>query len=509
MGLVYLKEFSHSNGGKKLYDNATLRINRGEHIALIGPNGCGKTTLFNIISGKVIPDKGDVEIHPRIKMGFLDQHLNVDKKIKVIDYLKDAFKELFNIEEQMTKIYEQIAVEYNEEDLMKALKYQDILNNNDFDLIDKKIGNLVNGLGIGIDKLDKVLDTLSGGQKAKIMLAKLLLTNNDVFLLDEPTNFLDITQVEWLAKFLSSFEKPFILISHDVDFINKTCKIIYAVENFKLERYVGDYNKYLEESALKREQYEKTFTSQQKEIKKLETYIAKNAARASTAKSAQSRAKKLEKMDMLGKQQEQAKPKFSFSYKKPSGNIVVKLEDLEIGYDFPLVKKLNFVIRDGEKYIISGKNGAGKTTFLNTLFKEIKEYSGKIEYANNLKIEYFRQIEKMEEITPIQYLLRRFDNITDQDAKSKLSQFGIKTNLMFKPMTLLSGGEQAKVRLSALSLTPCSLLLLDEPTNHIDVLAKESLIEAIQKFQGTIILTTHDINLSTNWANEVIEFNKN
>ncbi|AGR41673.1 ABC-F family ATP-binding cassette domain-containing protein [Spiroplasma taiwanense] len=506
MGLVFFNDFSHANGGKKLYDNTSIRLNRGEHIALIGPNGAGKTTLLNIIAGKMPVDKGELKIHSKTKIGYLDQHQDVNLKETVDQYLKGAFNELFELEKRMNKIYEDMVIEYNEDLLVKALKYQDILNLNDFDSIDKKIGNLVTGLGIGQEKLNSKMEELSGGQRGKVILAKLLLSGNDFLLLDEPTNFLDLNQVEWLAKFLENYEKAFIMVSHDNDFINKTCEIIYALDNLKLTRFVGNYDKYLQESELKKEQYDKAFISQQREIKKLETYVAKNKARASTAKSAQSRQKVLDKMNVISERKDLTKPKFAFSYKRPSTSVIVRAEELVIGYDSPLLHSLNFELREGEKCIISGRNGIGKTTFLKTMATEISAFSGKVELGNNVEYAYFKQIENVNGISAIQYFMNKFPTITESEARSKIAQFGVKNTLMMQPMETLSGGEQTRVRLAALSMIPCSLLVLDEPTNHIDVLAKESLLEAIENFNGTVILTTHDINFSTNWANRTLDF---
>ncbi|ASP28763.1 ABC transporter ATP-binding protein [Spiroplasma corruscae] len=506
MGLVNIQNLSHANGDKKLYKEAVLKLNRREHIALVGPNGAGKTTLLNIISKKIIPDLGEVEIHPKTKIGYLDQHLSIKDDMEVNSYLKTAFQDLYDVEERMNIIYEKMSENYDENELVKALKYQDILNHNDFDSIEKKIGNLVNGLGIGIDKLDKKMSELSGGQKNKVMLAKLLLSDNDFLVLDEPTNFLDIEQVNWLASFLQSFEKAFIMVSHDQDFINKTCNIIYALDNLKLTRYVGNYDKYIEELAIQQEQYDKDFVSQQRKIKKLETYIAKNSARLSTAKSAQSRKKTLDKLDKMDKRKENIKPNFNFMYKEPASDVIIKAEDLVIGYDSPILHKLNFEIRKGEKCIIKGKNGIGKTTFLKTLSSELKPYSGDIKLGNGVVYSYFKQLEKVDDINAINYLMNRYNDLTEREARAKIGQFGLRNDLMIRPMSTLSGGEQTKVRLSALSMEPCSLLILDEPTNHIDSLAKESLLEAIMDFEGTVLLTTHDINFSTKWADKVINF---
>ncbi|AHI54240.1 ABC transporter ATP-binding protein [Spiroplasma sabaudiense Ar-1343] len=508
MSLVYIEGLTHANGGKKLYENATLRINKGEHIALVGANGVGKTTLLNIINNSIIPDHGNIEVHPRVTVGYLDQHQKVDGELTVNAYLEGAYKELFDIEAQISKIYEDMAIEYKEDELVRALKLQEHLDLNDFEIIGKKIRSLVDGLGIEHERLEQKMSSLSGGQRGKVLLAKLLLSENDYLLLDEPTNFLDIEQVDWLAKFLQSFEPAFIMVSHDSEFINKTCNIIYEIENLKINRYVGNFDKYIEQSELRKEQYTKEWAGQQKTIKKLETYVAKNAARASTAKSAQSRQKQLDKMDVMKELSEQAKPKFSFKYKRPASSVIVKAEKLEMGYDFALTHPLNFELREGEKCIVSGYNGIGKTTFLKTLAGEIPAISGTCELGNGVQVAYFRQIEKNTEMTPVQYIKNIHEDMPESTIRATIAKFGLKSALMNNPMHMLSGGEQTKVRLAEASLIPCSLLILDEPTNHIDILAKEALLESIKNFEGTVLLTTHDINFSTQWADKILDFEK-
>ncbi|ATZ18429.1 ABC transporter ATP-binding protein [Williamsoniiplasma somnilux] len=506
MSVLFIEGLTHQNGGKILYRDSTLRVNKGEHIGLLGANGTGKTTLLNIITGRITPDHGIVELHPRAKMGYLDQHQDVDLNILGIDYLKDAYKDLYVMQDKINKIYEDMAIEYNEDDLIKALAWQEELSLKGFDTIEKTIGNLVAGLGINPENLNKTLGQLSGGQRGKILLAKLLLKNDDFILLDEPTNFLDVEQVEWLANFLQNYENSYLLISHDVDFINKTVDIIYAIENQEINRYVGNYDKYLELSQQRAEQYDAARESQQQQIAKLKDYVARNAARASTARSAQSRQKQLDKMDVMDERRDLVKPKMKFKYKRPNSAVVVKAENLEIGYGFALTHPLTFELREGEKCIVRGYNGIGKTTFLNTIEGSLKPVSGKIMLGNGVDIAYFHQLEHNGDETPIAYLMSLYPEMLEGEVRATIGKFGVKSELMLNPMNKLSGGEQTKVRLAALSLEPASLLILDEPTNHIDVLAKEALLEAIKAFEGTVLITTHDINFETKWADKVLNF---
>ncbi|MBH8622598.1 MULTISPECIES: ABC-F family ATP-binding cassette domain-containing protein [Spiroplasma] len=508
MSLINIENLSHANGGKILYKNATVRINKGEHLALIGTNGTGKTTLLSIIYGKITPDEGMIDLQPKVKIAYLDQHQELDGSLTVDQFLKLTYQHLFDIEQRIYDIYEKMSANYDEDKLVKALKLQEHLDQNGFETIDKEIRSLVDELGIDPTRLDAKLSELSGGQRGKVILAKLLLSENDFLLLDEPTNFLDLEQVEWLAKFLQSYDKAFLVVSHDIDFINKVGKVIYAIENLTVNRYVGNYQQYLALSELKNEQYDKAQKGQERLIKKLETYVAKNKARASTAKSAQSRQKQIDKMEIIEKRHELTKPKFSFKYKRPASTIIVSAEKLEIGYQFPLIQPLTFDIRDGEKCIVRGYNGIGKTTFLNTLAGNIPSLGGTLKLGNGVVIAYFHQIEAIMDMTPIEYLKNLYPELEDGRIRSILANFGVKNTLMQNQMIKLSGGEQTKVRLSALSLEPCSLLILDEPTNHIDVLAKEALLEAIQAFEGTVLITTHDINFNVNWADKVLDFEK-
>ena len=508
MSIIAIENLTHANGGKVLYKNASLQINKGEHVALIGMNGVGKTTLLNIINGTLSADNVDLKIHPKIKIGYLDQHQAVNLELTVLQYLRESYQHLFARKQQMEDLYEQMAQEYTEELLNKAMKIQDELTHQGFDTINKKIGRLVDGLGINVQLLEQIMGSLSGGQRAKVLLAKLLLNEDDFLLLDEPTNFLDIEQINWLAKFLQTYASAFLLVSHDRNFINTTCNIIFDIDKFIITRYVGNFESFLAQKSLFHQQYESAYSNQKKIIEKLETYINKNAARASTAKSAESRRKQLGKMNIIDKLQIQVPPKFNFPYYKTTAAVIVKAEKLEIGYNKPLIKPLTFTIGAGSKWVVKGYNGIGKTTFLQTLAGNIAALGGTIELGDRMQVSYFHQTEIMTKVSAFSYLKELDIKLADGEIRKLLANFGLASNLVMKPMTLLSGGEQTKVRLAALALKPCNLLILDEPTNHIDVLAKDALLKALQNFEGTVLLTTHDTNFNNSWIDGILDFEK-
>lgn len=506
MSIITIENLTHGNSGKILYKNASLQVNKGEHVALVGMNGVGKTTLLNIINGTLSADNINLNIHPKIKIGYLDQHQEVNLELTVLQYLQESYQHLFLKEQQIEELYAKMAQEYTEELLNKAMKIQDELTNQGFDTISKKIRRLIDGLGINVQLLEQTLGSLSGGQRAKVLLTKLLLNEDDFLLLDEPTNFLDIEQINWLAKFLQSYPSAFLLVSHDRNFINMTCNIIFDIDNCMITRYVGNFESFLEQKNLQHRQYESAYTNQKKLIDKLETYISKNAARASTAKSAESRRKQLAKMDVMDKQHIQVPPKFYFKYYKTTSSIAVQAQKLEIGYDKPLIKPLTFTIRTGSKWVVKGYNGIGKTTFLKTLAGNIPVVSGNINLGDKMQVAYFHQTEVTSSVTPFNYLKELDIKLPDGEVRKLLANFGLRSNLVMKPMNLLSGGEQTKVRLAALALKPCNLLILDEPTNHIDVLAKESLLKALQNFEGTVLITTHDTNFNNSWIDGILDF---
>ncbi|MDQ7982971.1 MAG: ABC-F family ATP-binding cassette domain-containing protein [Spiroplasma sp.] len=507
MSLITIENLSYETSNKKLYQNANLKINKGEHIALIGPNGSGKTTLLNIINQNIKPDQGKITFASNVKIGYLDQHLVVNNDLTVDQYLKTNYQALFDKETKMNDLYQAMAENYQEKMLEQALKIQHELDVSEFNTINKIINNLIIGLNIDKILLNQKLASVSGGQKSKILLAKLLLSNYDLLLLDEPTNFLDIKQINWLANFLQTYPQAFIVVSHDQKFVNQIAKIIYEIDNLVFNRYVGNYDDYLALKDLHHKQYEKKYKVQQGQIKKMQEFIAKNKAKASKAKSAQSRVKQLAKMDIMAKpQKDQLPPNFHFESKRTTNNIILSSHNLIIGYQKPLIKPINFTIKAGEKWLVSGDNGVGKTTLLQTITGYIKPLKGKINFADNLSIGYFQQIITLKDLTAIQYLQELNNQLTDFQIKTLLANFGIKRGLMFQSIKTLSGGEQTKVQLAALSTKQYHLLIMDEPTNHLDNNAKMALLNAINKFSGSVILTTHDLNFDQTWANHSLNF---
>lgn len=498
MSIISINNFSQNYGDKLLFEDTSFMLNPNEKMGLTGVNGAGKSTLIKIIMGQVLVDKGEVYRNNKYNIVCLDQHAEINQDCSVKEYLAGAYAKLFALEEKLNKINERLATE-TDESKIESLMYQsgDIyeeLEKNDFYAIDSEIQKIAVGLGVSAIGLDKKVNTLSGGQRAKAMLAKLLLESPDVMILDEPTNFLDVEHIEWLVKFINNSDKTFLIVSHDADFLNRVVNVVCDVDNNKINRYVGNLTQMEQVKLAKREQLEKGYKLQQKEIKKLEDYIARNKARASTANMAKSREKKLEKMDIIIPPSEQVKPTFSFNYKPFESSIVLKTFDLEVGYSKPLLKPINLEVRCGERIAITGFNGIGKSTFLKTLLGIIPSLSGSVNISKNVIPAYYEQENDFRGFdgTPLGYVSQEFPKINEKEIRSVLNKCGLNAIHMRKQICQLSGGEQSKIKLALLVLRPCNLLILDEPTNHLDKLAVERLKEAIEEFKGTVIFVSHN-----------------
>ena len=380
------------------------------------------------------------------------------------------------------------------EKLMEEFSFiQSELENNDFYIIDSKIDEVARALGINEIGLEKDVDDLSGGQRTKILLAKLLLSKPDILLLDEPTNHLDANHIEWLKRYLLDYENAFILISHDMDFLNSVINIIYHVENSEITRYVGDYDKFLEVYEMKKSQMEAAYKKQQQEIDELKDFVARNKARVSTRNMAMSRQKKLDKMDIIELAKEKPKPEFVFKEARAAGKHIFETKDLIIGYDKPLSIPLNFSMERGEKIAITGANGIGKTTLLKSILGHIPSLGGETVLGDYLYIGYFEQeIKYADSTTCIEEIWKEFPSYTQYEVRSALAKCGLTTNHIESMLKVLSGGEQAKVRLCKLINRETNVLILDEPTNHLDIDAKDELKKALKQYKGSILLICHE-----------------
>ena len=498
MSLIEINNFSQNYGDKKLYENANFVLNKGEKIGIIGANGAGKSTLLKIITGKVLLDKGQLLINNKYNIKYLDQHAEINKDLKIKQYLLEAYQKLFDVEQELEQVNHELALETNPVKLEKLLyKSGDLfeyLQANDFYSVNSEVEKIAAGLGVSALGLETPVKKLSGGQRAKVILAKLLLEKPDVMILDEPTNFLDTSHIEWLVKYINASDKSFIIVSHDYNFLNLVSTHVCDVDNNVINKYPGNVDQALFVKGEKRMQLEKSFEKQQKEIERLEDYIARNKARASTARMAQSRVKKLEKMDIIDPPSDMIKPTFSFLEKPFMSNLVLKVENLVVGYKKPLLRPLSFEVENNDRVAITGFNGVGKSTLLKTILGVIPKLGGDYELHKNIVVGYYEQENDFShyEGTPFNYVQQYYPKLNDSQTRTALSRCGLNSVHVKKQIKLLSGGEQSKTKLCVITLMPCNLLILDEPTNHLDVLAIERLKESIAEFKGTVIFVSHD-----------------
>ena len=510
--MLVVENVSHGFGARTILENVSFRLKKGEHIALVGANGEGKSSFLNIITKKLMPDAGNIKWSSRATVGYLDQHAVLEKGMTIEDVLKSAFDFLFEMEENMNDICNKMgdADEKQLEIYMDELAViQDMLTMHDFYLIDSKVEEIARAFGLTDLGLDKDVNDLSGGQRTKVLLAKLLLEKPDILLLDEPTNYLDAEHIEWLKRYLQDYENAFILISHDIPFLNSVVNIIYHMENQELNRYVGDYDHFQEVYVVKKAQLEAAYRKQQQEISELKDFVARNKARVSTRNMAMSRQKKLDKMDVIELAAEKPKPEFNFRYGRTPGKMLFETHDLVIGYDEPLSKPLNFTMERGQKIALVGTNGIGKTTLLRSLLGLNKPISGSVEQGENLEIGYFEQEVKGEnKTTCIEELWQEFPSFSQYEVRSALAKCGLTTKHIESQVRVLSGGEQAKVRLCKLVNRDTNILLLDEPTNHLDVDAKDELKKALREYRGSILLICHEPEFYQDVVNEVWDMSK-
>lgn len=507
MSLLTVTRVSHGFGSRQILDDVSFRLLKGEHIGLVGANGEGKSTFLNIITGKIMPDEGEITWSKRVTSGYLDQHSVLEKGLTIRDVLRTAFNHMYDLEAEMMKLYEDMGnadPDKMNEMMEEAGEIQQMLEYSGFYSLDSKIDEVAGGLGLTSIGLEKDVTELSGGQRTKVLLTKLLLENPSILILDEPTNYLDHEHIVWLTRYLQEYENAFILVSHDTEFLNSVVNVIYSLDGGNLTRYKGDYDNYLRMYEIQKNQEQRAYERQQAEIEKIEDFIARNKARVATRGMANSRQKMLDKMEVIDRPTEKPKPEFEFITDRTPSKFVVTAEDLVIGYDTPLTRPVSFALERGKKVAIVGTNGLGKTTLLNTILGKIKPVSGKVELGEYLSPGYFEQEKDRDSSkTALDTFWDEFPAMENREVRQCLARCGLTNDHITSQMRVLSGGENAKVRMAMVMNRAHNWLILDEPTNHLDVEAKEELKRALTEYQGTVLLVSHEPSFYEDWVTDI------
>ena len=494
MSILNVENLTHGFGGRELLEDVSFRLLKGEKIGLIGPNGEGKSTFMNIVTKRLLPDEGKITWAKRVRVGYLNQKTKINDET-IYDLLRLSFTYLVDTQAEIEQAYIQMgSADADIDKLLETVgELQDIIDSSDFYLIDSKIDQIAFGLGINSLGLNTKVSELSGGQRTKVLLAKLLLEKPDILLLDEPTNYLDEEHINWLKTYLNNYENAFIIISHDLEFLDEVINIIYHVDNLQLHRYVGNYSHFEQAFATKQKQKLSAFKKQQQEISKLKDFVARNKANVATRNMAMSRQKKLDKMDVLTLNKEKPKPEFYFKTARTPSKVIFDIVDLVIGYDKPLSSPLNLQLEKGDKVAVIGANGIGKTTLLKSLIGKLKPLSGTVTNGEFIEIGYFEQEQSdYNNKSCIDYFWNSYPGYNQQEVRGALAKCGLTADHLENKVHVLSGGEQSKVRIAIVSNTEANVLVLDEPTNHLDQDAKNDLKRAILDFPGSVILISHD-----------------
>lgn len=505
--------------GQALLKDINFTVEDREAVGLIGVNGCGKSTLLNIITGSEGYDKtpeglGSVNIAGKASIGFLRQNSGLNSELTIGEEMKNAFAPLLETLDKM-KVLEKKMADGGDIDSIshEYAELSSYFEARDGYRIDVKIKQVLNGMGFGSTPTDRVISTLSGGEKTRLALAKLLLEEPNLLILDEPTNHLDFETLMWLEDYLKGYKGAIIIVSHDRYFLNKVCTRICEIEQGRLTSYRGDYSSYLVQKKMNSERQLKEYEAQQKEIAKLEDYVAKNLVRASTSKMAKSRQHMLDRIERIDKPLMYSKPpKIKLEYDIEPTKDIVRVVDCPLvvgdGADKKeLIKSLTMNVRRGEHVAIIGANGIGKTSILKLIQGIIPHEGGNISWGGNVKISYFEQEHAILDPrkTVLEEIMDRYPRLSEQQARSVLGAVLLTGENVFKPISVLSGGERAKLCFAIMALNRGNVLVLDEPTNHLDLSTKEVLEDALAEFGGTIILVSHDRYLLNKVASRIIE----
>ena len=508
MIIAQAQDLEQRFGGNTIFSNISFSVPDNARIGLVGPNGAGKTTLLKIMTGQQEPTSGQFTINKGLKVGYIAQENALDEDKTIWDEMLTVFDNLIEKNKRITKMQEQIAEHPEDEDLLK--RYDQLAY--DFEqeggfTYQAEIKSILNGFNFKENTWQKVIGTLSGGEKTRLAFVKLLLQKPPVLLLDEPTNYLDLDTLDWLEAFLKNYQGAIITVSHDQYFLDHLANQIFELNFGKLITFKGNYSQYVKERELMNNQQEAAYEKQQEKIKKEEEFIQKNLVRASTTKRAQSRRKALNKMERIKPPKHKQKVRINFTSDRPSGKEVLIAKDLTIGYpDKTMVSDIDFQVNKNDRVAIIGPNGIGKSTLLKTIMKKLEPKDGSIKYGASLDIGYYDQ--ELQSLDPSKTVLDtiwdRHKTMPEKEVRSILASFLFTAEDIDKTVGQLSGGQKARLTLTVLSLEKDNFLLMDEPTNHLDIEAKEVLEQALDNYDGTLLFVSHDRYFINELANKII-----
>lgn len=519
MILLQAENIHKSFGATPVLSNINLTIQSGERVGLVGVNGAGKTTLLKILTGQMLQDGGEIRIAKDVTIGYLSQDSSLDTENTIFNEMLNVFTDLIEQEKELRKLEKQMGDPRVQQQLGQYERLMEAYStlSDDFKRkggyqYESTIRSVLHGMRFYPADYDKPIASLSGGQKTRLAMARLLLMQPNILVLDEPTNYLDMETLGWLEKFLTNYPGALLVVSHDRFFLDSLVNVIYEIENHQITRYTGNYTQFLEQKADRIAKLMKQYERQQAEVSKLEEFIQRNIARASTTRRAQSRRKQLEKMNLMERpQQETKKPAFQFQISKTSGNQVIMVENLVIGYgNKSLAGPLSFSITRGERIALIGPNGQGKTTLLKTLIGQIPKLGGNIRLGSNVEMGFYNQ--EQEDLHPERTVLDEvwdaFPTLPEKEIRTVLGNFLFSGDDVQKKIGSLSGGERARVALARLLFGKANFLILDEPTNHLDLFSKEVLEEALMEYPGTILFVSHDRYFMNKIATGILELTK-
>lgn len=510
--LIQLNNVTKNFVVNEIFSNVKMEINDKDRVAIVGRNGAGKSTLLKIISGELSFDSGERTISKNTTIGYLSQEFIVKEDLSIYEQMITCFDEIISLEANLEKLSYELTPENIENDpglLDRFDRLQnEVLTHKDYHY-KSKIESVLYGLDFTKDVFDKKISTFSGGEKTRLSMAKLLLSEPDLLILDEPTNHLDMENVAWLENYLSSYNGAIVIVSHDRYFLDKVVNVVYNLEFGKLKKYVGNYSKFLKQYEEDYEKQLKEFTSQQKDIKRLEEFVQKNIARASTSKMAKSRQKVLDKMELIDNPKKDDKAaNIEFNIKEQSGRDVLMIENLKVGYDGKQVgNAYNFSVYKGDRIAIVGRNGIGKSTLIKTIAKKQNAISGSVHYGSKVSLGYYdqKQAEFESSKTILNELWDEYPLMKEAEVRTVLGRFLFRGDSVLKIVRDLSGGEKARLQLAKLMLEKNNLLVLDEPTNHLDITSKQVLEDALENYEGTIVFVSHDRYFINKIANKVLD----